>query len=85
MKLKIIKAGPWNNIYGKRRVFKLDKVIEVGVDVPDDVAETMLRCDYAIKHDKHWIETKESTKEVEKVEISKPSSRKGRKPKGDNK
>ena len=44
---------------GSMKIFKKDDDLEVGVDVPDYIAEDMLRCDYAIaKKGRPRIETK---------------------------
>ena len=51
---------------GSMKNFKKDEDLEVGVDVPDHIAEDMLRCDYAIaKKGRPRIETKT-------VEVKKP-------------
>ena len=68
MKIKIIKSGPWQ--IGSNLVkFTEGQILEAGVDVPDKIAEDMLRCDYAIPKQDRRIETKkEAVKPLEKKE-----------------
>lgn len=64
MKIKIIKAGPWQ-INGNKVNFSLDQVLEIGKDVPDSIGEDMLRCEYAEPvSGKPKIETKEVEEKV---------------------
>ncbi len=48
MKIKIIKSGPWQ-IGGNIRKFTEGQTVEVGTDVPDAIAEEMMKCGYAEK------------------------------------
>lgn len=75
MKIKIIKSGPWL-IGGNRVNFVEGQSLEVGVDVPDAIAEDMLRCDYAIKAAGRPRIEKKDVKEVE-VKKEHTSSKKG--------
>jgi hypothetical protein len=68
MKIKIIKSGPWE-IGGNQVKFSEGQALEVGVDVPDNIAEDMLRCEYAIKANpagRPRMETKEKAIEPDK-------------------
>ena len=79
MKIKIIKSGPWL-VGGNTRNFVEGQTLEVGVDVPDKIAEEMLRCEYAIKAQagRPRIETKvEPVKEEKKVKPSPKEASKG--------
>ena len=59
MKIKVIKSAPWK-IGANLKNFVEGQTLEVGVDVPDAIAEDMLRCDYAVpKKGRPRIETKE--------------------------
>jgi hypothetical protein len=59
MIITCIKDSKWQ-IGGAIKSFAKDQDLEVGVDIPDHIAEDMLRCDYAIaKKGMPRIETKE--------------------------
>lgn len=59
MDIKITKAGPWR-VWGNLKSFKEGQVLTVGEDVPVNIAEDMLRCEYAEKVNEFpKIETKE--------------------------
>jgi phage terminase Nu1 subunit (DNA packaging protein) len=61
--IKIIKAGPWR-VWGNLKNFKEGQVLTVGEDVPNNIAEDMLRCGYAEKiNEMPKIETKKEVKE----------------------
>ena len=62
MKIKIIKSAPWQ-VGVNLTEFTEGQTLEVGVDVPDKIAEDMLRCEYAIKATagRPRIETKKET------------------------
>ena len=67
MKIKIIKSGPWQ--IGINLVeFVEGQTLVVGEDVPDKIAEDMLRCDYAIPAQQPRIETKDLV-EKEKTDL----------------
>ena len=71
MKLEVIKSGPWQ--IGINLVeFKEGQVLVVGEDVPDKVAEDMLRCDYAIPKQDRRIETKKADVESTETKEDKP-------------
>ena len=61
MKIEIIKSGPWQ--IGINLVeFTKGQTLVVGEDVPDKIAEDMLRCDYAIPAQLTKIEIKDLAK-----------------------
>ncbi len=65
MEITCTKDSKWS-IGGNIKSFKNKQDLVVGVDVPDDIAEDMLRCDYAVaKSGQPRIETKKEHKEIE--------------------
>lgn len=62
MKIKIIKSGPWQ-IGANLVTFKEGQILKIGEEIPDKIAEDMLRCDYAIPDQLLKIETKDLVEE----------------------
>ena len=77
MKIKIIRSAPWM-IGGNVRKFVEGQTLEVGVDVPDAIAEDMLRCEYAEKSTagRPRIETKEDVEPQKVWKSTKPKRNK---------
>lgn len=70
MKIKCTKDSKWQLKDGSIRSFVEGQKLEVGIDVTDEIAEDMLRCEYAVPCRMPNIETKEveNKPEVENLE-----------------
>jgi hypothetical protein len=78
MKLKCIKDSKWQLKDGSIKSFVEGQKLEVGEDVTDEIAEDMLRCEYAVPCRMPNIETKPLGKSpvIETKQEDNPSERK---------